>query len=72
MLDRDQAGWRGRNLVQVDGKVSAAGDGAGGQDRLQDLTTGCRGGDRDRVCHSCNMSPLGGTLTRVRLGVSPH
>ena len=59
-------------MAQADGEVPASGDGAGGKGRLQDRTTGLRGGGGDRGIHSHNAHPLVGTLTGGRLWVYPH
>ena len=69
---RDQTGWRERDMAPDDGELPASGNGKGGKDRLRDSIT-CRwsgGGDRGR--NSRNVRPLGETLTRGRVGVSPH
>ena len=59
-------------MAQADGEVHALGDGAGGESRLRDRTTGQRSGGGDRGRHSCNARPLVGTRIRGRMGVSPH
>ena len=68
--DRDQTGQGRRNLAAVDGKVPDLGDRAVGEGRLQDISTDQGSRRRDRGRHTCNASPLEGTVSVRGLGFS--
>ena len=60
------------NMHCTDMKVPDLGDGAGGKGRLQDRKTVWGSGSRDRGRNTRHAHPMGGALTGVGLGVSPH
>ena len=70
--DRDQTGWRGRDLEMDDSEVTVSGDRAGGKGRLRDSPTGRGSGSGDKGWLTCNAHSLEVTLSGRGLGISPH